>query len=147
MELSKIKFRNFTIEDYDLLIKIWTDSGLSIKNKGRDIKEKIKAEIKKGIADFIFAEDENKVVGVILATHDGRKGWINRLTVIPEFRGKGIARALVAEAENRLFEKGIEIYACLIEDDNKASLEVFEKLDYNEFPDMHYLTKRKYPEV
>ena len=147
MELSKIKFRNFTIEDYDLLIKIWTDSGLSIKNKGRDSKEKIKAEIKKGIADFIFAEDENKVVGVILATHDGRKGWINRLTVIPEFRGKGITRALVAEAENRLFEKGIEIYACLIEDDNKASLEVFEKLDYNEFPDMHYLTKRKYPEV
>ena len=54
---------------------------------------------------------------------------------------------LVDAAEKWLDEQGIGIYACQIEDYNEDSLEVFKKLGYIPFEGMHYLTKRKYPEI
>jgi ribosomal protein S18 acetylase RimI-like enzyme len=43
------------------------------------------------------------------------------LAVIPEYRRTGLAQMLIQAAENRLREIGIEIFACLIEAENKAS--------------------------
>jgi len=40
-----------------------------------------------------------KYIGSALITHDGRKGWINRVVVLPEHRNKGIARKLVEAGE------------------------------------------------
>ena len=39
------------------------------------------------------------IIRAVLETHDGRKGWINRLTVDTEFRRQNIARRLVRELE------------------------------------------------
>ncbi len=142
-----MQIRNFKIEDYEAIIQLWEICRLPYKPDGRDSKEKIEQELKKGIAIFLLAAEDEKILGSVLATHDGRKGWINRLSVLPRYRKKGIGRLLVREAESRLEKEGIEIYACLIEDGNETSLEVFNSLGYDEFPGMHYLTKRKYPEV
>ena len=49
--------------------------------------------------------------------------------------------------EFQIEDFGIEIIACLIEGWNKTSLEIFLKLGYKKFEDIHYFTKRKYPEV
>ena len=133
--------------DYKTLVNLWERSGLPYKPQGRDQEEKIEAELKRGVGKFMFAVMDATYVGTILVTHDGRKGWINRVAVLPEYRHKGIAKLLVDAAEKWLGEQGIEIYACQIEDDNKESFEVFKKLGYISFEGIHYLTKRKYPEV
>lgn len=146
-DLSQIRFKEFCMNDYDAVLKLWELSGLPIKDKGRDSYEKIQEELKRGIAHFMLAEFESQLVGVVLITHDGRKGWINRLAIHPEYRKKGIAQLIVNKVEEFLHNIGIEIIACLIEDHNQESLEVFQKLGYIEFKDMHYLSKRKYPEV
>ncbi len=133
------------MEDYDAVVDLWKQSGLPIKDKGRDHSEKIQEELKHGIAHFILAEFESKLIGVVLITHDGRKGWINRLAIHPKYRNKSIAKIVVQKAEKHLHQIGIEIIACLIEDYNQESLTVFQKLGYIEFKNMHYLTKKKYP--
>ena len=137
----------YTTEDYLKLIELWEQSDLPYKPHGRDGKERIEAEAERGIGKFFFAVVGNQYIGTILVTHDGRKGWINRVAVLPEYRKKGIAKKLVDAAEKWLDEQGIEIYACQIEDYNKESFEVFKKLGYIPFEGIHYLTKRKYPEV
>ena len=91
---------------------------------------------------FLFARAEDEYVGSILATHDGRKGWINRVVVIPDYRHKGIARKLVESAEAWLIEQGIGIFACQIEAYNNESFEAFKKLGYIPFEGSRYLTKR-----
>jgi len=143
----KVEIVPYTTEDYLKLIELWKHSYLPYKPHGRDSKERIEAEAKRGIGKFLFAVVGNQYVGTILVTHDGRKGWINRLAVLPEYRNKGIAKKLVDAAEKWLNEQDIEIYACQIEDYNKESFEVFKKLGYIPFEGIHYLTKRKYPEV
>jgi ribosomal protein S18 acetylase RimI-like enzyme len=82
-----------------------------------------------------------------LGTHDGRKGWINRLAVAPEFRHQGIAQLLLKEAEEEISRKGIEIVTCLIEDYNQTSMDFFQKAGYIKHNDIIYFTKRKYPQV
>lgn len=142
-EQFNFKIRNFIIDDYPSLIELWKSAGLPFKPNGRDSKEKMEAELKKGIAIFLLAESGNKIVGSVLGTHDGRKGWINRVAVAPEYQKKGIANKLVAEVERKFDKLGINIIACLIEDWNDRSMKVFEKLGYIKHEDVIYFSKRK----
>jgi len=107
--------REFRIDDYDSLIDLWIKAELPFKPKGRDRADKIKKEINENKSFFLVAEIGNKLVGSVFGSHDGRKGWINRLAVLPEYRMQGIASELIEEVEKRLSEIGIDIVACLIE--------------------------------
>jgi ribosomal protein S18 acetylase RimI-like enzyme len=139
--------RELSIKDYDALITLWNDAQLPFKPKGRDRRDKIEYELKQGRDIFLVAEINGKLVGSVFGTHDGRKGWINRLAVSPEFQRQDIAKKLIAEVEDRFSELGIDIIACLIEDWNTKSLQVFEKLGYKKHSDMVYFSKRKDPNV
>jgi GNAT superfamily N-acetyltransferase len=93
---------------------------------------------------LIGLERDGALVGVVLATNDGRKGWINRLAVLPEHRRQGYATRLVAEAEGVLRSVSITVIAALIEGGNDVSLALFERLGYAELPGgTHYLSKRE----
>lgn len=146
-KLSNIVIRGLCIEDYDALIRLWDDAQLPYRPKGRDRRNKIEHELKRGNSIFLVAEANGRLVGSIFGTHDGRKGWINRLAVAPEFRRQSIARMLVAKVEERLSEFGIEIVASLIEDWNTESMQVFERLAYKRHSDVLYFSKRKNSEV
>ncbi|MEJ2613454.1 MAG: GNAT family N-acetyltransferase [Ignavibacteriaceae bacterium] len=138
-----ITTRKFNIDDYDALIELWKEAQLPYKPKGRDSKKKIESELKKEVAIFLVAETDNKIIGSVFGTHDGRKGWINRVAVHPQYRQKGLAKMLVSEVEKKLDELGIDIVACLIEDWNDRSMKVFEKLGYIKHNDVIYFSKRK----
>ncbi|MBC8490345.1 MAG: GNAT family N-acetyltransferase [Bacteroidetes bacterium] len=143
----EVKIREFQIEDYYNLISLWKKANLEYKPKGRDRRDKIEKELEDNPSFILLAEEDGELVGSVLGSHDGRKGWLNRLAVAPEYRKKSIARKLVNEAEKKLEKQGIEIIACLIEGWNKQSIKVFEKLGYEIFPDVAYYTKRKSWEV
>lgn len=149
MSINSINFkiREFKIEDYEDAIKIWKDAGLPFKAKGRDRKSEIEKELKRGCAIFYVGVIEEKVVAVIFGTHDGRKGWINRVAVASDYKQKGFAKKLIQKVEKKLDEMGIEIVAALIEDWNKTSMAVFKKLGYIKHDDVFYFSKRKNPDV
>ena len=86
----------------DSLINIWNKSSLPFKPKGRDTKENIRKQLLFKNNRFFVAEIDEELVGAIIATHNGRKGWINRLAVLPEFRGKR-NRFFFDEESRRIF--------------------------------------------
>ena len=143
----KIKTVQYKSGDYDLLVSIWEKAGLPYKANGRDSRESIENEVKLGCNQFMFAVLNDETIGSILVTHDGRKGWINRVAVLPRFRRKGIAKMLVEAGEKWLQEQGIGIFACQIEEYNATSFEAFKKMGYIPFEGMHYLTKRIHPDI
>jgi ribosomal protein S18 acetylase RimI-like enzyme len=144
---SKIVLREYRPEEYDALIRLWEEAGLECKPAGRDRRDRIDQELTRRNAIFVIAESGGRMVGSLLGTHDGRKGWINRLAVTPEFRGLGVGRMLVEEVEKRLSEAGIEITACLIEQWNSESMEFFERLGYEKHRNVFYFTKRRHPDT
>ncbi len=147
MNLENLKIRDFEIEEYDILIELWEKAGLPYRSLGRDSKENISKQIEQPNISFLFVESEEKIVGSIIISHDGRKGWINRVAILQEYRKLGIASLLINDAEKRLKEIGIDIVACLIEDWNIQSLKLFDKLGYIRHPDIIYFTKRESAEV
>lgn len=142
-----MKIRRLDINDYEELVKLWVKAGLPFKPKGRDSLESIAKQIKTNSAFFIGAFENEKLIGAVIATSDTRKGWINRLAVDPKSRRKGIAKALIAEAENALRQHGIRIFCALIENSNIASKELFKKCGYVENHDIIYLSKRDSNEI
>jgi len=142
MNSQNVLIRRFKPEDYDRIISLWSSVNLPVRPKGRDSYEKIRAQIRSGSSILLVAELNGKIVGTVLGTHDSRKAWINRLAVDTEFRRKNIAKKLVSEAEKWFGERGLEVFACVIENDNITSMELFKKLGYEEW-DVRYFSKRK----
>ncbi len=141
--------RFLTVEDYDALLDLWQRAGLhSLRPKGRDSREAIARQLQSGVAALLGLEVDGRLVGAVLATHDSRKGWINRLAVDPVYRRRGYGLRLVEAAEAWLREQGMRIVAALVESDNPASLALFQKAGYVEIdPGIHYLTKRESEDV
>jgi len=137
--------RHLDESDYDAIIRIWGDSGLPFKPNGRDSRDTIGKEFKRmdtcyyGMFD---PDNDNRMIGVIVGTSDGRKGWINRLAIDPDYRGRALGGLLIKEAEQFLYDLGIKVIACLIEDKNTPSMSAFVKEGYSCMPDILYFSKR-----
>jgi ribosomal protein S18 acetylase RimI-like enzyme len=147
---SRFAIRRLDIaDDYDELIALWKRSGLhSLKPQGRDSRASLKKQLASGVQTILGLEIDGALAGVVVATHDSRKGWINRLAVSPEHRGNGYGAQLITAAEAVLREQGIPVIAALVVADNAASLALFQKMGYVEIdPGIHYLSKRESDDV
>jgi len=147
MKKGDIKLVNLDDSHYELILKIWRDADLPVCEVWRDSKLELERQLKSGNVVVYGAKVEDRVVGVVLNSDDSRKGWINHLAVIPEYRKQGIASFLIAESEKYFKNKGIKIIAALIEGHNNSSLNLFEKIGYIEFKGVKYVTKRESPKV
>ena len=134
--------RRLTADDYDELIALWQRSGLGYRPRGRDTREAITKEIKRSETAFFGMFDGDKMIGSIIGSTDGRRGWINRLTVDPDYRGQGLAALLLKECEDFLHKLGLKVIAALIEGGNQGSFSAFKKSGYIYGPDIAYLSKR-----
>jgi len=145
---NSILIRALAIADYDALIALWQRAGLSFKPKGRDAREKVAKEMAANPRGFLGMFVDGRLIASVLATFDGRKGWINRLAVDPDFRGSGHGVRMIAEAENVLHDHfAAEIIAALVEPENELSKQLFAKCGYALWDGLHYFTKREHPDV
>ncbi|MFH2037161.1 MAG: GNAT family N-acetyltransferase [Candidatus Zixiibacteriota bacterium] len=134
--------RHLDSSDYEEIISLWSRTGLSYKRTGRDSIESMSKDFKRPDTCFFGMFDGNKMIGVVIATSDGRKGWINRLAIDPDYRGRSFAGYLIREAENFLHGLGIKVIAALIEDENTPSMSTFTKEGYICMPSILYFSKR-----
>ncbi|MCX7021562.1 MAG: GNAT family N-acetyltransferase [bacterium] len=139
--------RRLETADYYRLVSLWTAAGLEHKPRGRDSRSAFERQLTQGMVAFFGLFRDGELLGSVLASHDGRKGWINRLAVAPAERRKGLARRLIGAAEEWLASRGLEIYACLVEGRNEGSRDAFAACGYEPYPGVIYLTKRVRPEV
>ena len=133
---------SLSINDYDEIVSLWNKSGLSTRPNGRDSKEEVEKQLKQDVVNFFGIRDDDKLIAVVLATDDTRKGWINRIAVDPDYRGKDLAKMIIEHCEKYFKNKGINVFAACIEDYNKASMSLFEAVGYIKHTDIFYYTKR-----
>jgi ribosomal protein S18 acetylase RimI-like enzyme len=131
--------------DYEEILDLWKRAGLTIRAEGRDSAGAFARQMGWGVQRVAGLRDGGRLVAVAVLTHDGRKGWINRLAVDPAYRRRGLAQRLIAEAERWFIEElGLEIWAALIERENTASQALFESMGYGRH-DLVYVSKRTRP--
>jgi N-acetylglutamate synthase len=141
---EQIEYRDLAPSDYDEIIRVWTEAGLGHKPRGRDSRERVTKEISSAPGMFIGAVAEGKLIGTVIGSFDGRRGCVNRLAVVPQFRHRRIAEKLVAICEERLQKHGALVIYCLIDKENDPSLTLFSKrLGYHIHDGIVYLSKRE----
>jgi ribosomal protein S18 acetylase RimI-like enzyme len=131
--------------DYQEILDLWQRAGLTIQAEGRDSAAAFEHQMGWGVQRVAGLREGHSLVAVAVLTHDGRKGWINRLAVDPAHRRQGLAQRLIAEAERWFTEElGLEVWAALIERENTASQAFFESMGYGRH-DLVYVSKRTRP--
>jgi len=134
--------RGLREDELDKMADIWVRADLPYRPTGRDSLENLRKQWMAQPRFFIGAFEDEALIGVAIATDDGRKSWINRLAVVPEERGKGVAKAIVAECERIFTEMGRVVFCIMIEGENDASEHLFEGLGYKHENDIRYYAKR-----
>jgi len=137
------KIRLLTIEDYDAVFHLWNSAEQSRRalNPIDDSREGIGRYLNRNPNTCFAAVAEEKIIGVILSGHDGRRGIIHHLCVHPGFRRMGIASQLVASAESALQKEGIQKVFGLVFKDNDAANSFWECQGYMLRTNLNYRNK------
>jgi ribosomal protein S18 acetylase RimI-like enzyme len=129
------------IGDYDEVYALWLScAGMGLNNLD-DSRDGIDRFIARNPETCFVAEIEDKIVGVIIAGNDGRRGYIYHTAVNPQYRNQGIARRLADTAMNALKQCGINKVALVVFDRNKSGNAFWEKLGFTVREDLIYRNK------
>jgi ribosomal protein S18 acetylase RimI-like enzyme len=136
-------FRPVTIEDYDSIYALWNSTEQSRRslNPVDDSCDGIERYLKRNPDTCFAAVSDDRVIGIILTGHDGRRGIIHHLCVHSDYRRKGIAAHLVALAEDALKKEGIQKIFGLVFKDNEAANAFWEQQGYSLRTNLNYRNK------
>ena len=121
-----INYREMTKDDYDEVFHLMTHTeGITVREA--DSYDATKRYLQRNPGLSFVAEDENSIIGCVMCGHDGRRGYLQHLIVIPEMRKKGIAAELVNKCLDGLAQLGIYKTHIDVLTTNKPALEYWQK--------------------
>lgn len=136
-----IEIRRMTAGDYDGVYDLWMNTPGMGLNTTDDSREGISKYLKRNPSTCYVAVDKDKIVGAILAGHDGRRGYIYHTAVLPDCQKHGIARALVEKSMDALEKEGIHKAALVAFERNEAGNGFWEHIGFSAREDLVYRNK------
>ncbi|WP_103107854.1 GNAT family acetyltransferase [Brevibacillus reuszeri] len=107
----------FSLHQYAEVIDLWLRAGLQLSRS--DTVEGLRQKLERDPELFLVATTEaGNIVGAVMGSYDGRRGWVNHLAVDPGYQGQDLGSRLMQELENRLAVLGCEKINLLIEPSN-----------------------------
>ena len=79
---------------------------------------------------FLVAIEQTLVAGSIMAGYDGHRGWLYAVAVLRSHQKRGVGRALVKEAEERLRAIGCRKINLQVRASNTTVIEFYRSLGY-----------------
>jgi ribosomal protein S18 acetylase RimI-like enzyme len=135
-----VRIRQFNLDDYEAAKALWElVDGMSAPRR-----EEIGRKLERDPELFLVAEDDSSpadLIGVVIGTYDGRRGWIFRLAVAPEHRRHGVGRKLVAELERRFLDAGVHRIRVLTLSQNEPARRFWDGLGYRGFDEVVLYSK------
>lgn len=136
-----MKIRKLIIDDYDEIYRLWMSiPGIGL-NDIDDSKAGIDKYLKRNPDTCFVMTESNKIVGVIMSGHDGRRGFIYHAAVSPAHSNMGIGSALVNAAINALYDEGISKVALVVFKGNEVGNTFWEYKGFSVREDLNYRNK------
>ena len=136
-----MEIRKLSVDDYDKVYELW----MSCRNMGfnniDDSREGIGKFIKRNPETSFAVVEDGRIIGVILAGNDGRRGYIYHMSVAEDHRRQGIGSQLVDKCLEALEKEGIAKVALLVFNRNEAGNAFWESQGFTERTDITYRNK------
>ena len=133
-----MEIRKMTIQDYEKVYELW----MSCKNMGfndiDDSKEGISRFLERNPNTSFVAIQNDKLIGIILGGHDGRRGYIYHLSVNENYRKKRIGSELVKICLDAFKQEKISKVALLVFKYNEVGNLFWEKQGFILREDINY---------
>ncbi len=124
--------------DYQELYGLWLScKGMGLNNLD-DSQEGIASFLQRNPHTCFAAVADGKLVGAILTGSDGRRGYIYHTAVHPDYRRRGIAKALVERAMAALEDIGIHKAALVVFERNQSGNAFWEAVGFTAREDLVY---------
>ena len=126
-----IDVRAFELRDTEEIVSLWQAAGLTRpwNDPYQDIRRKLTVQPEL----FLVAADDGAGGGAVRAGDVGPRGGRDYHAAAPARRGEGIARRLVAEAEERLIALGCPKVQLMVRPENGVARGFYAALGYEPF--------------
>lgn len=125
-----MKIRPFEPSDYAAARALWERTqGVGLSSA--DEPQAILSFLARNPAMSFVAED-GAIVGTILCGHDGRRGLVHHLVTAPDYRRRGIGRALLRHGLDALRREGIDKCHLLVYRSNEAGMAFWRRVGAEE---------------
>ena len=114
-------------DDIEQVLALWRESEAS--PSPTDTRDGVLGLLGEAAAVLLVAEADGRLVGTVIGGWDGWRGNIYRLAVLPAYRRRGIARALVGEADRQLHRMGARRISALVERDHPWATDFWDSLE------------------
>jgi ribosomal protein S18 acetylase RimI-like enzyme len=136
------KIKAMVIDNYDKIINLWRNAkGVGLSGND-DSRKSIKLFLEKNPNTCFVVENNNEIIGTIMAGNDGRRGHIYHLMVKPEHRNNGLGKKLLVKTEKALKKEGIRKIFLVAFKNNRTGNIFWESNGYKIRNDLNYRDKR-----
>lgn len=130
--------RQMKIEDYDQVYALWTKiRGFGIRSVD-DSKEGVARFLRRNPDTSVVAVEEDQIVGAILCGHDGRRGYLYHVCVDPDWRMRGIGKAMVVYAMEALKKEEINKVSLIAFTQNDIGNAFWKEIGWTKREDLNY---------
>ena len=103
---GELVIRAMSSGDYDAVLALWRSTA-GIGLSAADERSAIGAYLARNPGMSRVALRGGALVGAVLCGHDGRRGYVHHLAVVPAERGRGLGRELMGQVLGELAHAGI----------------------------------------
>jgi ribosomal protein S18 acetylase RimI-like enzyme len=125
MKELNIEYSALTMADYPEVIALWEGMpGIGLSSA--DSPEAIARYLNRNPGVSFVARKDGKVIGAVLGGHDGRRGYLQHLAVVPGSRHHGVGKTLVEKCLGALNKQGIKRCHIFVYSNNETGLKFWE---------------------
>lgn len=129
-----------TIEDHKEALHLW-EATEWISLSETDAREPMKVFLSRNPGLSLVARDGEKLIGTILCSHDGRRGFLIHLAVDEGYRRQGIGTALVERCLTALAEEGIVKCNVFFLEENEVGIDFWARNGFEMLPHFGWMQK------
>ena len=134
-----VKVRVMTPDDWDGVAAVWENHEGT--NPVDDSPEGFAKYLRRNPTTSFVAEDDGRIIGTILAGHDGRRGIFHHVSVLSEYQKQGVGKMLVDSAAEALRKEGINKVLLVVFKHNENGNAFWEHMGFTVREDLYYRNK------
>lgn len=129
------------IGDYEGAYQLWTETdGMGLRSLD-DSRQGIEKFLKRNPTTNFICKMDDKLIGLILCGHDGRRAYIYHAVVLEDYRGQGIGKLLLDKVVESVRSEGIHKIALVVFEDNFIGNNFWSSQGFRLREDLNYRNK------